>query len=318
MSSKRVLPLTIKTGDKVIDDYLTQLNEKLAGTSSVRQITLNEIRDHLIEARDNLAGANSSEEAISTFGSIDIIAQAQRKERLELWWKNGTKMGLFYSISMLIIFILMGVYQDVGAIFILITFVFNTIFFGGSMGAFSAYAYAPEPPKSPTKEQSTAGIVYEVSSPKSSKAAAVIMCSIFSILSVLFILAALDKGPFAADFPWIFGHLLVAILGLSHAMGIFTPFIRFSVDSDGFDIHHPIKSIHRIDWRRISSFTRLNHLANILMPGIGQVHRLKYQTTDGKHYSVFLTLNMEQHNIERFKMNIEKSTERNQLTCNQN
>src|SRR5690554_5371388 len=104
---KHAFPTDLNTHDSAIDQYLQTLDADLVGSTGVRRVTLEEVRDHLLEQKSQLIQSGHSEaeagrQATANFGPAALHAKEQRQERYKLFVTMFFRFGLIFASLMLL------------------------------------------------------------------------------------------------------------------------------------------------------------------------------------------------------------------------
>ena len=91
------------TGDAVLDRYLVDLDAKLHGSAQLRLRTLAEIKDTLLERKEQALASGKSapsaaESAVREIGEAEDFAAPQRAELRKLALQRGLPFGLFMAL----------------------------------------------------------------------------------------------------------------------------------------------------------------------------------------------------------------------------
>jgi hypothetical protein len=256
------------TGDAVLDRYLVDLDAKLHGSAQLRLRTLAEIKDTLLERKEQARASGKSaleaaERAVGEIGDAEAFAAPQRAELRKLALQRGLPFGLFMALfqyatlslhhqirwwPMLPIFV--AIYSAAGATF------------GIAMAYFQAFSPAPNDPS-----RANGSSVYLVA--ERTHTSATLLTLYFFASGLVMILGGLEivpaftrmvfsvlqptsqNAPFAQALCVGFGLVSVALAAL-----LWNFLRRYRVDPSGFSIER-FGRARRIDWSAVKSVAPL-------------------------------------------------------------
>lgn len=288
------------TGDAKVDAFLRSLDAELVGSKTVRNLTLEEAKDHILSAKQALIAAGesdevASEQAVASFGPEAEHGASQRQERSATFYKMMLSMGLPFATMMSLFNLLNSGESGVPWWFHLVTFLFYFVFFGAGMGYIFTFCFAQA---KPTQSCSTLqqGEVLEVFSPRLSKVMAVGLAVIMLVLGALSALGVLGIGFMA------YNHLLVNIFLVYIAIGmvIASPvaFNRYLLDGQSLTIKTPFRS-RQLELAQFVAVQPVTGWRRWLRIDLGQPHQLRFRCGQGKESITYLVINGEMHNSDQ-------------------
>ncbi len=298
-------PDILETGDAELDDYLRVLDRHCLGSRSVRRQYVEEIRDNMLEARDQAVKAGQTVEAanasvVADFGPAEELARVQRQQRWRNFRRGAVTMGLSFALLMLLFQLLAGGLADPGPLVLAEMFVFHGLFFGFFMGFWFAFMFAPAAPEGGVSAQSQMDKAdgYEVYSPGLSKVLAILLGLVMLILGGMTVAGMLGRGLMAD--VGVAANLLLTVLALHVAFGLRVAFTRIQVDGDSIRIRTLLREYY-LDRDSISKFEELGRLQQAIYPMAGKTYQLHWQDEKGSH-ALYLGLNGEMVNGDRLRV----------------
>ena len=288
------------TGDAGVDAFLRRLDAELVGSKIVRNLALEETKDHILSAKQELISAGesdeeASEQAVTDFGSEAEHGASQRQERSVMFFKMMLSMGLPFTILMSLFNLLNSGESGLSWWFHLVAFLFYFVFFGSSMSYIFTFCFAQA---KPTQSCSTIqqGEVLEVFSPRLSKVMAVGLGLLMLLLGGFSALGLLGIGYMA------YNHLLVNIFLVYIAIGmvIASPvaFNRYLLDEQSLTIKTPFIT-RRLALDQLVGIQPVTGWRRWLRIDLGQPHQLRFRCAMGKESTTYLVLNGEMHNSDQ-------------------
>lgn len=288
------------TGDAGVDAFLRRLDAELFGSKIVRNLTLEEAKDHILSAKQDLISAGesdeeASEQAVTGFGSEAEHGASQRQERSAMFFKMMLSMGLPFAILMSLFNLLNSGESGLSWWFHLVAFLFYFVFFGGSMGYIFTFCFAQaKPTQSCSAIQQ--GEALEVFSPRLSKVMAVVLGVVMLVLGAYTALGLLGIGFMA------YNHLLVNIFLVYIAIGmvIASPvaFNRYLLDEQSLIIK-TLFSTRRLALAQLVGIQPVTGWRRWLRIDLGQPHQLRFRCAMGKESTTYLVINGEMHNSDQ-------------------
>lgn len=304
------LPNDMKTGHRAIDVVLVQLDRQLIGTPAVRRLTLNEVREHLLESHRahqaaGLDQASAASRAVREFGAPSELASNQRAARLNLWKRVGFSTGLTFATIMLVFESLAGITSEFGAANAIVSFLFHGVFFGTLMGAWLALASVPAMPQARTAIEHGH---YRVETPTRSRRTFTIGLMVVMLgLSALFALGLFGFGPMASLWPG--GNVLMFLLASGNAIGAASSgWQKLDVSPAGLAYSNLLRR-EQIEWAAIESVqSRFNPLFHLL-PMMGCPHRIIWRDRNSRQRRLLVVLNHEMTHADRLQADLERVAE---------
>ncbi|HEY7883567.1 MAG TPA: permease prefix domain 1-containing protein [Cellvibrionaceae bacterium] len=287
------------TGISAFDQHLKSLDYKLWGNAAVRQITLEEVKDHLLEHYHQLLdqGVTSEEaakQALKGFSSVDEIKKTQHQEKLNTLCKYFFLFGLPFAVMMSFMPLAIEGSKE-GWQVIVFTFLFCLVFFGGGMGITFTFFYTPVKPTQSLKINNLEETLTVVMSDKSKKIA-IFMMPLMTFVSILILLGGFDRGWIAGMNP-IYSTVL-AVMGLKVVLAHFSAWTVLSVNQHQLDIKtlfgHRSLSLHQVN-----VFKRMNVFLYLLYPVMGSVYTLVTTDEQGNTQRAHIMLDAEMHNSDQ-------------------
>ncbi|QOC22390.1 hypothetical protein IC757_15485 [Wenzhouxiangella sp. AB-CW3] len=300
-------PSDMSTGDPCIDDTLRRLDAALVGAASVRRLTLLEVRDHLLEARDRhvQSGASPAEAArlaTSEVGDLEATAAHQRRERAAVFCKSALILGAVFATLMLIFYLLAAKLTETGTLDILVTLAAMGVVYGLIMGAWFAYGFAQSMPTA----GDDVGHGFTVYTPRSSLWAGVILLVAMTAIFLLCALGLAGVGVLAGQ-P-VSASLFLMLLAAYMIAGVPTTLVRIEVSQHDMDIRG-LFSRQCIQLERIRAFRPVATWKRILLPGLGMPYRMDWEGEGGNLMSRRLWLNGEMVNADRLQATVESAAD---------
>ncbi|MCP1727402.1 hypothetical protein J2T60_001367 [Natronospira proteinivora] len=300
-------PNDLATGDAVMDSYLEELDGYCLGSASVRRLYLSEIRDNLLEARDQAVAEGLSREVaakrvVADFGPAKELARVQRQGRWRDFRRGGLIMGLAFAVLMLIFHLLSGSLATMGPVLLAGMFVFHGLFFGLLMGLWYSFMFAPTDPR-PSFEDGDSESGFLVYSPRSSRWLAVLMMVVMTGMAVATVAGTLGLG-FMAN-AGVVGNAFLTLIALHVVLSMRVAFIRIQADQEqlhfrglGTECHIPLNAI--------TGFRPAKWWERVLTPIAGANYRLYWRGKDGER-ATWLGLNGEMTNADRLRVLLDTS-----------
>lgn len=300
---------SLNTEYPAINAFLEQLDQQLVGAKSVRRLTLEEARDHLLEHTESLvdkskAPPEAAQMAIASFGSPEEHSKVQRKERLKLFSRMATSFGLMFAFLMTIFNVLGGPIEELNLALQAKLFVFYALFYGILMGYWFTFGFAQAKPTQ-SKSVVDSGDELKVYSGTSSKVAAVFLGLVMGTIGIASILGAIEIGFMQSNGTIV--NVLLAILALQMAVGSPVAFGQYLLSKDTLKIQMlgrkeevPLTSILQIEtvakWKR---FFRMR---------IGEPFIIHWQDGEQEKQTMIL-VNGEMHNSDQLLANLREQAD---------
>ncbi|WP_113907736.1 hypothetical protein [Aliidiomarina celeris] len=305
---KHAFPADLNTNDAAIDQYLQTLDKGLAGSTGVRRVTLEEVRDHLLEQKSQLlcSGYSESEagsQATANFGPAEHHAKAQRHERYKLFITMFFRFGLIFASLMLIMNLIStaSVMENLSTLATL--FLFNMTFYGFFMSYWYSFAFTQAKPAPAT--QTEQGEVLEVYSQKSSKYAAVFLFVAMGGIAVSCLLGLFGYGYMAASGPVL--NIILFILGGQMAIGAHIAWTRYTL-SDTQLTQTSLFGSRTFSRDAILDLKERPMWRQFLITSIGKQYALVWRDANGKTQQTTVVINGEMHNSDQLVATLKAAT----------
>lgn len=290
----------LATGDTTIDNYLRTLDAELVGAKTVRNVTLDEARDHLLEHKaalmaEGLPEAAASESATSSFGSAAEHGAEQRQERRKLYFKMMLSMGLPFASLMTIFAVLAPTPREVSWLMHFVMFLFQFVFFGGFMSALFTFGFAQAKPTQ-SISRLEGGETLEVFSPRASKIAAILLVIFMGICGISSLLGVFNIGVMA--FNHVVVNLFLVYLAFSMVAGAPIAFSKLLVQGDTLTMQTPF-SKRDIPLQQLVAIAPVPAWQRWFRIALGQIYVLRLRNEQGVETNTTLVLNGEMHNSDQ-------------------
>lgn len=290
----------LATGDAVIDGYLRALDAELIGAKTVRNVTLDEARDHLLEHKaaliaEGLAEAAASEMATNSFGAAAEHGAEQRQDRRKLYFKMMLSMGLPFASMMTIFALLAPTPREVSWLMHLAMFLFQFVFFGGLMSAWFTFGFAQAKPTQ-SISRLEGGETLEVFSPRASKIAAIFLVIVMGICGVSSLLGVFNIGVMASNHVAV--NLFLVYIAFSMVACSPIAFSKLFVQGDTLTLQTPF-SRRDISLQQLVAIAPLPAWQRWFRIALGQIYVLRLRNEQGVETCTTLVLNGEMHNSDQ-------------------
>lgn len=297
------------TGVPPIDGYLKRLDAELLGRASLRRLTLEEVRDHLLEGYKSLVEQGmpldqAAQQAVDNFGSEVDIGSEQRRDIEKAFVKNFLLFGASYAILMGILTLVSSQYGDRTLSLLFLTFPFHFLFSGAGMSValtlgridFGSSEHARQGSEASSK-------AIHLQAPKKLKWLALGMM-IFGLVAIsMSVLGLLGLGIWATN--GIVGNFLLIYLGIGLVSSMLTTWtqIRYKGNQIAFAT---LFGNFNYTIREIKGFTR-TRWKRLWLPTFARTHQLTFVTDKGEIKTIYLTLNPEMPNSDLFIAQMESA-----------
>lgn len=299
-------PQDLLTQEPVFDSYLHQLDAELLGRASLRKVTLEEVRDHLLEQQaalmdQGLAAEVAAQQALDGFGSAEELGAEQRREKTRDFFKYFIQFGLLFAVFMAVLQMVSEVYGSLSWYSEVRRFAFNFTFYGLFMSFFMTFShYQTSATKLSSKESLATTNAIHVYTPKKYKALALIM--LFFGVSMLMACVLSLLGIFSLY--GLYGNLLMGYLGLFMVSAMSSGWTHLTLEGKQFHIRGLLQNRHfRI--ANVKEFKRQSLWRIYLPPAFGRIHKLVLLTDQGKTQTLYFSLNAEMHESDRMFSRLE-------------
>lgn len=297
-------PEDIKTGQPDIDVFLQTLDARLAGSAKVRKSTLEEVRDHLLEAqaalmRHDQSEATAAKQAVTEFGDVETHARVQRQGLYRSFWRTLAFTGSVFALLMTFFFMgdenIGGDWRFVAGIFAL-----NFAFYGICMAYLMVFIFAPNNKGEQFNGNApfVGSDLIEVQSTKKEKRYAVGMFVVMFGLGMTGILGLLDVGIFANVSPLY--CIAIALLAFHNALGTCSAWNRLELTQTHLQVYSLTGRIE-IPRSAICMVKKAPAWASYLYIGAGVLHWVYWKQSEGSQIKTQrkgLVLNQEMLNVD--------------------
>lgn len=300
-------PSAVQTEDAHIDRYLQALDAALLGAKCVRMLTLEEVRDHLLEHRDRLieqgmAADIASQEAVKSFGAVEEHASLQRSERTKLYFKMLASFGgLFAGLMLLMQVLNQGFTRDTLGTLATVT-LFNFLFYGALMSWWFTFGFAQARPTVPENVNSDEEL--RVYSGRWSKIAAVFLFFVMGSIGIACLLSFVGIGFMTANESMIVNGIL-AFFALSMTLASRVAFEQYHMSGSSLT-HHGIFGQRHINLARVRDFKRQSPWKSFFYGALGQQYLIVWEDDAANLHKARLTINGEMHNGDRLIAELER------------
>ncbi|CUS48087.1 MAG: hypothetical protein HLUCCO02_05900 [Idiomarinaceae bacterium HL-53] len=302
----------LATGFSELDQYLQDLDQCLVGAKSVRRLTLEEARDHLLEHTEMLIAQGKNEEeaaseAIQSFGSAEAHCKTQRKERVTLFFRMLVSFGAMFAFLMTIFAVIGTPMSEIDWVLIGQQFIFYALFYGTFMSYWFTFGFAQAKPTQ-SRADVEEGDVLRVYSGKASKIAAVFLIIMMSFIGVMALLGTVGIAFMVHNHPIV--NLLIAAIGLQLAFSAPIAFGEYLLTQNELQIR-VIGEKQTIPLAQIQRIETLSRTQRLLRVRMGEPHILHWGT-NGELNQTMVLLNGEMHNSDQLLAALREHAERNQ------
>ena len=285
------------TGVPALDDYLQQVDAELAGRASLRRLTLEEVRDHLLEqyttlAEQGLDPDQAAHQALQGFGSAPELGAEQRRETYRAFYKHIVLFGLPFAVLMSIVMREFNTSWLITAI----TFVGQFLFYGIFMSLFMTFSAVRQKPATVLETQSEGADTLRVYVPKKSKLIALVMLIFGSAMTLLCVVGILGVG--VGQYYGLIGNLVMIYCGVGLIVGMSSAWTRININGNQMEIH-TLFGQKRFVIQKVNVFARIPRWQAFWLPAFGRSHRLIVETDSGTTDRFYLTLNGETYNSDK-------------------
>ncbi|MCH8538405.1 MAG: hypothetical protein LAT66_11630 [Alkalimonas sp.] len=290
----------LATGDTIIDDYLKALDAELVGAKTVRNVTLAEARDHLLEHKavllnDGIDDTTASTKAVASFGSAAEHGGDQRQQRRKLYFKMMVSMGLPFASLMTIFAVLAPTSRELPWLMHAVMFLFQFVFFGGLMSAWFTLGFAQARPTQ-SIDTIAEGETLEVYSPRVSKVAALFLSFFMGCIGVSALLGAFGLSFMAYNHMAV--NIFLAYLAFSMVAGAPLAFSKLFVQGDTLTLKTPF-SQRDIPLQQLVAIAPVPAWQRWFRIALGQIYVLRLRNEQGVESKTTLVLNGEMHNSDQ-------------------
>lgn len=296
-------PKDLATGQPEIDAFLQHMDARLAGAAATRKGTLEEVRDHLLEAQATrtergLSKQSAAQQAIEDFGDIEPHARLQRQSLYRRFWLTFLCTGGPFALLMAFFYLdheVMGQdWQVVAGMF-----AFNFIFFGFFIAYLTVFSFAPgKEPQNAKAEPKADHEPIQVQSTTREKRYAVGMLVVMTGLGTMGVAGLFNVGFFAS--VSVFYCIGLAILAFHNALGMSSAWNRYQLTRTHLQLHSWFGR-RDIPRHAITMVKRAPTWMSYLYVGAGVLHWVYWHERDGsqiKAKRIGLVLNQEMRNMD--------------------
>lgn len=303
------------TGDPVLDHYLMDLDAKLLGSAKLRLLTLAEVKDNLLERKEQArktaaSDAEASQAAIREMGPVESFADEQRAQLKQRFVKTAILFGLPTGLwgvvvnANLLNSLSEGHRQGPPLWWRLLELIIGGVFsavIGGSMFAWwMVYLH----PTRRLPEKGATGSEYLVAYSKNNRVLGRIGRIFFAAMAFAFIagrtIPQVDTLVRFMPLPqWMI--LLLGVMALFNFYFASLALRTYRVEKEGFWIEGRLKR-ERVLWSNIKAVKTLGDRRPWLPANWKRVKSIEYVKADGRQKRVLLYPDM--INADRFLISI--------------
>lgn len=306
------------TGVPVFDDFLRRLDAELLGRESLRRVTLEEVRDHLLEQQavlleQGIPGEASARQALDGFGSVAALGVEQRREVGRDFFKNFVLFGAMFAVAMAVLTAVSDLYGDFSWRIMAASFGFNFLFYGLFMSFFMTFSrIGNDGVQTPRPENSEAAPVIHVYTLAKSRiiASAMLLFSVSMIVTCLLSLMGLGLGKLYG----FYGNVLMLYAGLILSSSMLACWTRITLDGDQLTYRSLFR--HRqFQIAEVRVFKRQGVEKFYLPPALARSHVLTLVTDQGKTHSLYFSLSPEMCNSDQLIARLESMKSRREASA---
>ena len=320
---------TLTTGIAPFDTFLSNIDQRLFGSSAVRALTLMEIRSHLVDKREYFLDSGLSEEesihkAIQSMGDPIDIASSQRaclvKEFKSIGLRTGTIFGLFMGGFLgFRVYCVAGFQAGVG--YGLFSGLMSGILFGLLMGMILSF-YTPEE-QLPSTSINEGGIEgtgnFSVSLGRRNKNQTRLVAIVLLLGGLCFLLMGL-RGfffPWISVYPWWLNLIVTAAALLGVTAGV-SNFYECHVCEEGILVKRLFYRRDFCEWKNLREVGLWQDIKRFAPFRWKKVWYAVYQTNSGKRrrFLVFPDMKNSQRLIVLLQEKVQANKERDRTSVN--
>lgn len=291
------------TGVPAFDDYLHRLDAELLGRASLRRVTLEEVRDHLLEQQtmlmeQGLASEAAAQQALEGFGPVDKLGSEQRREKTQEFFKNFVLSGFVIAGLLTVLEMVLGFYGSQFWLTFTVAFVYKFTFFGLITSLCMTFSrYQVSATKLHPEESVRTDKVIQVYTPQTNKILTLIMLFFSGSMLIVYILGVLGVSGI---FPLtnLFGNFLMGYLMLLISTFMASCCTRITLDGNQLYIKS-LSGRRHFRIAKIIEFQRQSWWRICLPPALGRTHYLTLETDQGMVHTLYLSLIEEMYESDR-------------------